>query len=254
MACASPPPPPPPIPSSTPKAKAAPTFKAPKNLMPSPTNLENIEPLTGKDNYEDWADVVTTIMQCMGCKEIVIDGAVLPDGATADERDGYDFISNQALLMLLQVISKPILKTVVRRIRVGKEGPHSIWKYLKDQYAPSLRFAYICQLRTVFGLSSSYDSSRPMFEFFDLYDAEWAKLHTLTGALDEEPSLRPLLELDTFKRDTILAILLPHHHDAIYELIARPDFKDATYSVTKLWLSTMQPSAPNLKRKRQTRY
>lgn len=235
--------------------------------MPGPTNLENIEPLTGKGNYEDWADVVTTIMQCMGCKEIVVDGAVLPDGATQDERDDYDYISNQALLVLLQLISKPILIAVVRKVRAQGQGVHSIWRYLKDQYAPSLRFAYIRQLRTVFGLSSSYDPSRPISEFFDLYEAEWAKLHALTVALGEEPSLRPLLEHDTFKRDTILAILLPHHHDAIYELMAKPDFEDSTYSVTKLWLSTAQLSAPstlsalsalsappNLKRKRQARY
>jgi hypothetical protein len=67
-----------------------------------PVKLDNIEILTGHENYEDWAEQVTVVLDALQLSEIVIEGKTTADDATTKA------LKSHALLLLIQVISKPI--------------------------------------------------------------------------------------------------------------------------------------------------
>jgi hypothetical protein len=79
--------------------------------------LDNIDRiLTGHENYEDWAEQVTVVLDALQLSEIVIEGKPTADDATTKA------LKSHALLLLIQVISKPIIKLVAK-----KRDPHLIW-------------------------------------------------------------------------------------------------------------------------------
>jgi len=117
-----------------------PTFKLAQEFGQAAVKVDNIDSLVGQSNYEDWADTMKMVFRGMGTSSIVINGFAAAENASTKEKDVYLTLSQSALLILMQVVSKPILKKVSKY-----ETPHAIWKCLHDIYYVDNAFSYIQQ-------------------------------------------------------------------------------------------------------------
>ena len=70
--------------------------------LPS-VKFDNIEVLTGAENYDYRCDEMELIIDGMGIKGIVIDGQQCPETANAEEKATYNKMRQLALLILVQV-------------------------------------------------------------------------------------------------------------------------------------------------------
>ena len=77
--------------------------------------------LTGKDNYQTWADQITLIFKAVGLLEVVVNGAKPLNGDSHEEWDAYNEIVFEAIVIHVQVVSNPIM-TIIGRI----QDPHQI--------------------------------------------------------------------------------------------------------------------------------
>ena len=77
-------------------------------------------------------------------------------------------IEQFALLVLIQVLSKSILKVVDKL-----HHQHSIWIYLYQTYYRDSAFSFVFQINILFGLSGVLDPSRPLLEFIEQFENEW---------------------------------------------------------------------------------
>jgi hypothetical protein len=179
-----------------------------------PVKLDNIEILTGHENYEDWAEQVTVVLDALQLSEIVIEGKTTTDDATTKA------LKSHALLLLIQVISKPIIKLVAK-----KRDPHSIWAYLKENYHRDTAFSFVQQIMNFTSLPSTYDPSEPLGTFIDKFETEWARLQSLTtGSTTSDTyrtKFREFLEEDKAKRDFLLGFLVKHHENVVDNLTTK---------------------------------
>ena len=76
-------------------------------------------------------------------------------------------MGQSALLVLIQVLSKPILEVVAKL-----DYPHSIWTYLHQTYYRDRTFSFVFQINTLFGVFGVLDTSRPLSEFIDLFESK----------------------------------------------------------------------------------
>ena len=65
------------------------TFKIPKDFRQAAVKLDNIDPLIGQSNYEDWADTMKMAFRGMGTSAIVIDGIEPADNASIKQQDPW---------------------------------------------------------------------------------------------------------------------------------------------------------------------
>ena len=93
------------------------------NIRQVPVKLDNVDLLVGHENYDDWAAQVGLVLRGMGVMDIVLDPTVAKSDADAAAME------QSALLVLIQVLSKPILKVVAKL-----HHPHSIWTYLRQTH------------------------------------------------------------------------------------------------------------------------
>jgi len=89
-----------------------PTFKLPQEFRQAAVKVDNIDFLVRQSNYEDWADTMKMVFHGMGTSSIVINGLAPAENASTKEKDAYLTLSQSALLIMIQVVSKPILKKV----------------------------------------------------------------------------------------------------------------------------------------------
>jgi len=54
------------------------------------------------------------VFKAIGVNDIVVDGVHPALDTTIEQQEGYEALSNHALLVLLQIISKPILKKILK--------------------------------------------------------------------------------------------------------------------------------------------
>ena len=85
-------------------------FTLPKNSKPNQVKIENLERLNGQSNYEEWASQMSMVFRAMRVYDIVVEGVQPAVYATEEECEGYEALSDQVLLVLIQVISNPILQ------------------------------------------------------------------------------------------------------------------------------------------------
>ena len=114
------------------------TFKIPKDFRQAAVKLDNIDPLIGQSNYEDWADTMKMAFRGMGTSAIVIDGIEPADNTSMKQEEAFTTLSQSALLILMQVLYKPILKKVSKY-----ETPGGIWTYLHNAYYVANAFSYM---------------------------------------------------------------------------------------------------------------
>jgi len=104
------------------------------------------------------------VFRGMGTSSIVINGLAPAENASTKEKDAYLNLSQSALLIMMQVVSKPILKKVSKY-----ETPHAIWKYLHDTYYMDNVFSYIQQWNKFTTISHNFNPSKPIYECIDSY-------------------------------------------------------------------------------------
>jgi len=92
----------------------APEFSVPKDFKQAAVKLDNIDSLIGQSNYEDWSDQMQMVFRAMGTQSIVIEGAQPSQYALSAEREAYTTMPQSAFLVLIQVLSKLILKKVAK--------------------------------------------------------------------------------------------------------------------------------------------
>jgi len=201
------------------------------NIRQVPFKLDNVDLLVGHENYDDWAAQVGLVLRGMGVMDIVLDPTVAKSVADTAAME------QSALLVLIQVLSKPILKVVAKL-----HHPHSIWTYLRQTYYRDSAFSFVSQINTLFGLSGVLDSSRPLSEFIELFESEWQRLYALTASNDPKTyraSLRTFLDFDSAKRDLLLACLVPHYPNPVDNLTTKDNL---TYSELKTRLYSLSTS------------
>ena len=80
--------------------------------------MDNILVLIGKDNYQSWSDQISMIFNAIGLHNVVVNSAKL-EGAD-DNMEMFNNIVSAAIILLIQVIAKPIL-TIIGRIADSHE-------------------------------------------------------------------------------------------------------------------------------------
>src|SRR5437016_1801102 len=88
------------------------TFKITKDFRQAAVKRDNIDPLIWQSNYEDWADTIKIVFYGVQTAGIVIDSIEPADNASMKEQDTFTILSQSALFILMEVLSKSILKKV----------------------------------------------------------------------------------------------------------------------------------------------
>ena len=136
-----------------------------KSLWTSQLRMDKISILTGKDNYQSWSDQMSIIFNVLGLHDIVVNGAK-PKGANIN-MDTFNEIVSAAIVLLIQVIAKPIL-TIIGRI----SDPHEIWNHLRTQYYSDTTFSFIYELNNLFTIGSTYNSTKLITEFIENFKSK----------------------------------------------------------------------------------
>ena len=102
------------------------------------------------------------VFRGMGTSSIGINGLAPAENASTKEKDAYLTLSQFALLIMMPVVSKPILKKVSKY-----ETPHAIWRYLHDTYYVDNAFSYIQQWNKFTTMLHNFNPSKPIHEFID---------------------------------------------------------------------------------------
>src|SRR5258705_13891746 len=91
--------------------------------------------------------------------DVIVDGAkpALEGAQADDDQEAFNEIVSAAIVLLIQVIAKPIL-TIIGRIT----DPHEIWNHLRTQYYSDTAFSFIHELNNLFTIGSTYDSTKPI--------------------------------------------------------------------------------------------
>jgi len=208
------------------------SFALPKYFKPATVKLDNIELLEGQHNYEDWASQIAMVFDAMSVHDIVIEGVEPSANASPSELQGYQALSNNALLILIQVISKPILKKVSKY-----KSPHAIWKYLKETYYRDSALSFVLQVAGLCLLSTKFEKGKPVSELIDKFDDQWNRVYEMTTGSDPyHQKVRAFLEEDYVKRDFLLAALSEHYPNLVANLTTKVDL---TYAEARHHLNSL---------------
>jgi len=107
------------------------------------------------------------VFRGMGTFSIFINGLAPAENASTKEKDAYLTLSQSVLLIMMQVVSKPILKKLSKY-----ETPHAIWKYLHNTYYVNNAFSYIQQWNKFTTISHNFNPSKPIHKFIDSYKTQ----------------------------------------------------------------------------------
>ena len=107
------------------------------------------------------------IFKVVGIFEVVMNRAKHMNRDSHEEWDAYNEIVSEAIIILVQVISKTIM-TIIGRI----QDPHLIWRHLRIQYYYNTAYSFIYKLYIIFSLSSLYDTNKPISEFIETFENE----------------------------------------------------------------------------------
>jgi len=208
------------------------SFVLSKDFNMAAVKLNNIERLEGQHNYEDWVSQMAMVFDAMGVYDIVVEGLV-PDSCTSSsEHARYQALSKHALLILIQVISKSILKKVSKY-----RSPHGIWKYLKETYYRDTAFSFVHQVAGLCLLSTKFEKGKPVSEFMDKFGDQWNRVYEMTASPDPYcQKLQAFLEEDFAKRDFLLAALRKHYPNPVDNLTTKANlsYAEARYRMNSL--------------------
>jgi len=206
-----------PLQAQTLEAESSKLFILPKDFKPAAVKLDNVEHLEGQQNYEDWSSQMVMVLDAMSMYNIVVDGVEPGWNASAPEQEGFQSLSKHALLILIQVISKPILKKVSKY-----RSPYAIWRYLKETYYRDTAFSFVHQVAGLCLLSTKIEKGKPVSEFIDKFDDQWNRVYKMAAGSDPyRQKFRAFLEEDYAKRDFLLAALSEHYPNPVDNLTTK---------------------------------
>ena len=198
--------------------------------------IDKVETLEGRSNYEDWSYQLLMVWRAMHATKVVVEGIIPSNRATAAEKAAYNHINEQAILILMQVVSKTILKEIAQH-----ETPYAIWRYLKDTYFVDSPITFIYELQNLTNLMSSLTDSMNLADFIKQFETQWNRLYNLTSTgLPERASMRTYMDFDQNKRDLLMASLLKYYANPIDNLSTKPNLKYTDLKHHMLALSTNQ--------------
>src|SRR5258706_11546071 len=194
-------------------------FKSPRI---SQLRMDNISVLIGKDNYQSWSDQMSMIFTAVGRYDVIVDGAKPALEGANDDLEAFNEITSAAIVLLIQVIAKPIL-TIIGRIT----HPHEIWNHLRTQYYSDTAFSFIHELNNLFTIGSTYDSTKPITEFIENFESKWAIITQLSDRSNNlnlyRKKFNEFLRCDEAKRDILLSALVPYMENVIDHISTKTD-------------------------------
>jgi len=173
------------------------------------------------------------VFDAMSVHEIVIEGVEPSANATSSELQGYQVLSKHGLPILIQVISKLILKKVSKY-----RSPHAIWRYLKETYYRDTAFSFVLQVAGLCLLSSKYEKGKLVSEFMDKFEEQWSRLYEVTTGSDPyRQKFRAFLEENYAKRDFLLAALSEYYPNPVDNLTTKvdPTYAEARHHLISLY-------------------
>ena len=148
---------------------------------------------------------MSIIFNTVGLYDVVVNGTKLEP--TDDDIETFNEIISATIVLLIQLIVKPIL-TIIGRI----SDPHDIWNHLQTQYYSNTTFSFIYELNNLFTIGSTYDSTKPITEFIENFESKWAIITQLSNRSNNlyQKKFNAFLGYDEVKRDILLSALVPY--------------------------------------------
>ena len=170
------------------------------------------------------------IFNVVGLHDVVVNSAK-PEGAD-DNMETFNEIVSAAIVFLIQVIAKPIL-TIIGRI----SDPHQIWNHLRIQYYSDTAFSFIYELKNLFTIASTYDSTKPISKFIENFESRWAIIIQVSDGSNNLnlywKKFNLFLRCDEAKHDILLSALVPYIENVIDNISTKTDI---TFAEAKSWL------------------
>ena len=211
----------------------------PHDFKTRKVNLESIDKLEGlKDLYDDWSHQVAMLLSALRLNNVVINGATLTPTATTAEKETYQTMVCDALYLLTQVVSKPIMRMISRIT-----NPHEIWAYLKTTYYRDSGFNFVGHMSSLFPLPEKLNGSN-LETFIDKYEHHYDRLRNLVAASKfEEHNSHFLLFLnsDRAKRNFLLTTLSKKYPNVVDNLTTKDSlkFEEVDYKLRSLHTDLM---------------
>jgi len=186
-------------------------------VKPAPIKLDSLECLEGQTNYEDWASQMSMAFRPMGVYDIIINGVQPALNATDEELEAHKVLANHAILVLIQVISKHILKKI-SKLTIS----HEIWKALRETYYHDNVFFFVHQVADLCSLSTQLEKDQSVVDFMEKFDDQWTRVYQMTTRPDPyQQKFRAFLEEDYAKHDFLLAVLSKHDPNLVDNLMTK---------------------------------
>ena len=202
-----------------PSTESIPSIRKFKSLQTSQLRMDNISVLTGKDNYQSWSDQMSMIFNAVGLHNVVFNGTKLALEGADNGMEMFNEIISAAIVLLIQVIVKPIL-TIIGRI----SDPHEIWNHLRTQYYSDTAFSFIHELNNLFTLRSTYDSTKPISKFIVNFESKWAIITQLSDGSNNlyRKKFNAFLGCNEAKRNILLSALVSYMEMLLTIFLPKP--------------------------------
>jgi len=194
-----------------------------KDFKPAPVKLDNLELLEGQNNYEDWASQMSMAFKPIGLYDIIVNGVHPDPYTTIEKHETYEALSNHAMPVLIQVISKPILKKILQL-----STSHEIWKALKETFYRDNTFSFVHQVADLCSLSTQLEKDKSVVDFMEKFDDQWTRVYQMTARPDPyDQKFCAFLEEDYVKHDFLLAALSKNYPNPVNNLTTKSDLSYA---------------------------
>ena len=196
--------------------------------------------LQGSKDYDDWSHQISLLLSALHLDKVVLDG-IKPSGGGA-ETLVYQNMVCDALYLLTQVVSKPVMRKISRM-----RDPHEIWTHLRTTYYRDNSFNFVWQLHSLFKLSEKFNSDTfgsesisgsisgstsdftseksPLESFVDEYEQQYDRIRNLVAASkfeENNTAYKTFLDSDRAKKDYLLTALTTKY-PSIVDNIATKD-------------------------------
>ena len=206
----------------------------PESYKSRKANWDNIDKLQGAKDYDDWSHQVALLLSALHLDKVVLDG-IKP--VTDEETIVYNNMVCDALYLLTQVVSKPIMRKIART-----RDPHEIWTYLRTTYYRDNGFNFVWQLHSLFKIADKFNESSEKLtieSFVDEYEQQYDRIQNLVAASKYEEyntTYKTFLDSDRAKKDYLLTALASRYPSVVdniatKDLLRYEEVKDKLFSL-----------------------
>jgi len=189
------------------------------------------------------------VFERLDIKDIVIDDSKPVPGSPIAEIEGYNNLCRLARDILVQAMTAPVLGIVDML-----DSPHLIWKQLRETYHCVDTTLFMSQVTATSNIALCLDRNKPIQEFIDKYNSQWARMIALIPSHETDPQfavtaspgqveylrdLKRFFDHDSTKRDYLKETLREQYPYVIQHLRNYPDL---TYEELCQFLLELLPS------------